>query len=192
MQETWVQSLDWEDSWRRERLPLQYSSLGNSMDCMSTGSQRVGCDWATFTFTQSLFLILSSSLFVTAVFFTFIVFHLFRVWDSNYMFWQMNLGQSINSHSSILAWRIPWAWEPVGYSPWGCREPNTTEWQALAHTQTPLTFRLNDISDKNSFWFISTTNLWLAFVFPWGNWRDWESSDYFLTILMQESFQTTF
>ena len=28
---------------------LQYSSLENSMDCISTGSQRVGHDWATFT-----------------------------------------------------------------------------------------------------------------------------------------------
>ena len=25
MQETWVQSLGWEDPWRREQLPLQYS-----------------------------------------------------------------------------------------------------------------------------------------------------------------------
>ena len=33
MWETWVQSLGWEDPWRRERLPLQYSGLENSMDC---------------------------------------------------------------------------------------------------------------------------------------------------------------
>ena len=25
-------------------------------------------------------------------------------------------------HSSILAWRIPWAEEPGGYSPWGPKE----------------------------------------------------------------------
>ena len=25
------------------------------------------------------------------------------------------------THSSILAWRIPWTEEPVGYSPWGRR-----------------------------------------------------------------------
>ena len=31
--------------------PLQYSGLENSMDSISTGSQRVGLDWATFTFT---------------------------------------------------------------------------------------------------------------------------------------------
>ena len=25
------------------------------------------------------------------------------------------------THSSILAWRIPWTEEPAGYSPWGPR-----------------------------------------------------------------------
>ena len=25
------------------------------------------------------------------------------------------------THSSILAWRIPWTEEPAGYSPWGCK-----------------------------------------------------------------------
>ena len=30
-------------------------------------------------------------------------------------------------HSSILAWRIPWTGKPVGYSPWGCKESDTTE-----------------------------------------------------------------
>ena len=25
------------------------------------------------------------------------------------------------THSSILAWKIPWTEEPVGYSPWGCK-----------------------------------------------------------------------
>ena len=31
------------------------------------------------------------------------------------------------THSSILAWRIPWTEEPDGYSPWGHKEPDTTE-----------------------------------------------------------------
>ena len=30
-------------------------------------------------------------------------------------------------HSSILAWRIPWTEEPVGYSPWCCKESDTTQ-----------------------------------------------------------------
>ena len=31
------------------------------------------------------------------------------------------------AYSSILAWRIPWAEDLVGYNPWGRRESDTTE-----------------------------------------------------------------
>ena len=33
------------------------------------------------------------------------------------------------THSSILAWRIPWTEEPepMGYRPWGCKESDKTE-----------------------------------------------------------------
>ena len=37
------------------------------------------------------------------------------------------LEKSIVTHSSILARRIPWTEEPVGYSPWGHKESDTTE-----------------------------------------------------------------
>ena len=30
-------------------------------------------------------------------------------------------------HSHVLAWRIPWTEEPVGYSPWGHKELDMTE-----------------------------------------------------------------
>ena len=29
------------------------------------------------------------------------------------------LEKDMATHSGILAWRIPWTEEPVGYSPWG-------------------------------------------------------------------------
>ena len=32
------------------------------------------------------------------------------------------------THSSILAWRIPWTEEPGGPNPWGCKESDWTEW----------------------------------------------------------------
>ena len=38
------------------------------------------------------------------------------------------------THSSILAWRIPWTEEPGNYSPWGCKESDTTEVTQHAHT----------------------------------------------------------
>ena len=31
------------------------------------------------------------------------------------------LEKEMATHSSILAWRIPWTEELCGYSPWGCR-----------------------------------------------------------------------
>ena len=36
-------------------------------------------------------------------------------------------------HSSVLAWKIPWTEELVGYSPWGHKESAKTE-QACTHT----------------------------------------------------------
>ena len=36
-------------------------------------------------------------------------------------------GEGMATHSSILAWKIPWVEEPMGYSPCGCKESDTTE-----------------------------------------------------------------
>ena len=41
------------------------------------------------------------------------------------------------THSRILAWKIPWQRSLVGYSPWGCKELDTTEYtHTHTHTQT--------------------------------------------------------
>ena len=37
------------------------------------------------------------------------------------------LEEGMAAHCSILAWRIPWTEKPVGYSPWGHKESDTTE-----------------------------------------------------------------
>ena len=41
----------------------------------------------------------------------------------------------MTTHSSILAWRIPWTQEPGGYSPWGPRELDVTERGSLGVMQ---------------------------------------------------------
>ena len=47
--------------------------------------------------------------------------------------WVLSLGQEdrlekeMATHSSILAWEIPWTEEPGGYSPWGREESDMTE-----------------------------------------------------------------
>ena len=37
------------------------------------------------------------------------------------------LGEEMATHSSILAWRIPWTEERGGLHPWGRKESDTTE-----------------------------------------------------------------
>ena len=41
--------------------------------------------------------------------------------------WEDPLEQEMATHSSILAWKIPWMEELVGYSPWGHKESDTTK-----------------------------------------------------------------
>ena len=43
------------------------------------------------------------------------------------------LEEGMATHSRTVAWRIPWTEELVGYSPWGCKELDTTK--ATEHTQ---------------------------------------------------------
>ena len=41
--------------------------------------------------------------------------------------WEDPLEKEMATHSSILAWKIPWKEEPGGYSLWGHKESDTTE-----------------------------------------------------------------
>ena len=63
--------------------------------------------------------------------------------------WVGSLGQAdpleegMATHSSILAWRIPWTEEPVGLQSEGCKELDTTErlstvQSACTHTHTHI------------------------------------------------------
>ena len=64
--------------------------------------------------------------------------------------WVQSLGQEdplekgVATHSSILAWRIPWTEEPGrGYSLGGCKEVDMTEHTRMhththTHTHTPF------------------------------------------------------
>ena len=40
---------------------------------------------------------------------------------------EVPLEKKMATHSSILAWRIPWTEEPGGPHPWGHQESDTTE-----------------------------------------------------------------
>ena len=57
-------------------------------------------------------------------------------------------------HSSILAWRIPWTEESGGlqYSPWSCRESDTTEQltHTHTHTNTQLIYSVSGVHQSDS------------------------------------------
>ena len=43
-------------------------------------------------------------------------------------------GVGMATHSSILAWRIPWSESLTGYSPWDGKELDTTEQLSLTYS----------------------------------------------------------
>ena len=45
--------------------------------------------------------------------------------------WEDSLEEGMATHSSILAWRIPWILEE-DYDPWGCKESDNTERLSIA------------------------------------------------------------
>ena len=57
------------------------------------------------------------------------------------------LEKGMATHSSILAWRIPWTEDLEAYSPWSCKELDMTE-HAHIHTHTN-THRRCDSRSKN-------------------------------------------
>ena len=53
--------------------------------------------------------------------------------------WEDPLEKEMATHSSILAWKIPWTEEPDRlYSPWGRKESDMTEQLKHTHTHTHI------------------------------------------------------
>ena len=55
---------------------------------------------------------------------------------SNLHFWAQGLEKEMATHSSILAWRIPWTEEPGGLQPMGSQESDTTDQLNHHHLST--------------------------------------------------------
>ena len=64
------------------------------------------------------------------------------------------LEKEIATHSSILAWRIPWQRSLESYSPWGRRESDTTEGLACTrvHTHTHTHTQKVTVWGNKNFW----------------------------------------
>ena len=84
--------------------PLQYSGLDNFME-----SQGVRCDWVTFTIIYSPTL---ANFWVSLV--AQMVKHLPAIWEARVwsLGWEDPLEKEMATHSSTLAWKIPWTEEP--------------------------------------------------------------------------------
>ena len=87
--------------------------------------------------------------------------------------WEDPSEKGMATHSSILAWNIPWAEEPGGHSPWGLKEWDKTEWLTLSEfTDTKLLLqkshaknlcKLNALNIfKDTAWFRPTEKLQLG------------------------------
>ena len=58
--------------------------------------------------------------------------------------WEDPLEKEMATYSSILVWRIPWTEEPnrlQSYSPWDCRESDTTKQLSLHFTYKQYIFK---------------------------------------------------
>ena len=67
------------------------------------------------------------------------------------------LEKGMATHSSICTWRIPWTEELVGYSPWGCKELDTTKQLTLKTSEAwwkiyILCKKKKNLKLKSSFW----------------------------------------
>ena len=68
------------------------------------------------------------------------------------------LEEEMATHSSILAWKTPWAEEPVGYSPWGHRDSDTTE---HVHWLSQIYLEENQFFEKLAFLRIIMMFVWI-------------------------------
>ena len=139
MQETRVQSLGWEDplekgmtthssilAWR-----IPWTQEPDGLQSMSL--QRVGHDWATSTSIYNMSLYIIGASLVAQM-----VKNLPAIWET----WVQSLGQQdplekgMATHSSILAWRIPWTKQPGGLQSMGS--------QRVWHAWSDLAFTLRE------------------------------------------------
>ena len=73
------------------------------------------------------------------------------VWSQG---WEDPLEKVTATHSNIMAWKILWTEEPVGYNPCGSKESDVTEWLSLTHTRRGLPAHRNKTKGqwRNRYW----------------------------------------
>ena len=59
------------------------------------------------------------------------------------------LEKEMATHSSVLAWEIPWKTSMVGFSPWDCEESDTTEQLIRARTHIHIHIYITHKKEQN-------------------------------------------
>ena len=70
-----------------------------------------------------------------------------------------SLEKGIATHSSILAWRIPWKKSQADYCPWSHKELDMTDWLTHTHSGIHQWFSVS-FSDSFPSWFITKYGVW--------------------------------
>ena len=92
--------------------------------------------WASWTIfkAQIMFLFAQMDTFTKASLVAHLVKNPPAMWETwvRSLGWEDPLEEGMATHFSLVAWRIPWTEEPgglqsMGYSPWDCKESDTTE-----------------------------------------------------------------
>ena len=101
--------------------------------------------------------------------------------------WKDPLEKGTATHSSILAWRIPWTGSLAGYSAWGHKESDTAE--RTAHTAASVRWYLTVVLlgiDLMTLWGVSfqcfyyfTPKLWVQFASWIWLLETWPCSEFF-------------
>ena len=70
------------------------------------------------------------------------------------------LKKGMATHSSILAWKISWTESLVGYSPWGNKESDTTEWLTLSLFKQQPTAMKQILGQQNCWGVLRIIYIW--------------------------------
>ena len=62
---------------------------------------------------------------------------MWETWDQS-LGWEDLLEKEMATHSSILAWKIPWMEKPRRLSLWGCKESDMTEQLHFQHNKSHI------------------------------------------------------
>ena len=128
MQETWVQSLCWEDPLEDLQYSYHSSPLHSSILAWRIPMDRGAWQATVHGLVKSLIWLSDKAHTRSVLVLPRRLSGKESTCNAADMGWEDPVEEEMATQCSILAWEIPWTEEPGGYSSWGCKELDTTEW----------------------------------------------------------------